>query len=100
MDEIKASQTVVATAVARDTGGNPAAMPGPVEWSTDAPDVLAIIANADGTCTVRGRAMGRAKLHARSGDVVGEVDIQVTAGAAAYLEITLAPFPAAGGRSR
>lgn len=100
MEELKAGRMVVATAAARDVNGNPTALPGPISWSTNDQAVLEITTNADGTCTVKGVAMGQAKLHARSGEVMGEVNVQVVADAAAYLEITLVPFPETGGRAR
>lgn len=100
MEEIKPGQLMIAKARAKDKSGNPTALPGPVAWSTTDQEVIFITINSDGTCTVKGGAMGQAKLHAKSGDAIGEINLVVVADEAAYLEISLDPFPETGGRAR
>lgn len=96
--EIQAGQTYQATAAAFDVHRNPTALPGPVDWSSP---TFSTTAQPDGSCTFMCETIGAHKLSARSGDAAADVDLTVTPGPAAYLEVTIVPFaPAAGGRER
>lgn len=96
--EIQAGQTYQATAAAFDVNRNPTALPGPVTWSSQA---FSLTTQPDGSCIFMTEHTGSHKLSARSGDAAADVDLTVTPGPAAYLEVTIVPFgPARGGRGR
>jgi len=96
------SQQVDVTIAPKDKRGNPAALDGVPEWSTDNSDVLALSPSADGmTCTISAvgplTAPGSPALVTVKGDadvgagvvpIIGTLEVEITGGAATTIAIT------------
>jgi len=98
MFQMTYSQQVTLSVAFTDKKGNPAAVDGVPEWSTDNPTVLALTPAADGlSCLVKAAGpLGTAKVTLKADadlgagvtDIVGTFDVEITAGVATTVTIT------------